>query len=125
MAEVKEAGMTTLQGGRFLHLLGNVDKGAAMLQLQGIYEQIHQKKIPVMALGDSANDIAMLENADIPVIVRSPTHGLPDLDTDKKVIISDQCGPEGWNSCVLTIVKKIVKQLVSQPDSFKGASSNG
>jgi mannosyl-3-phosphoglycerate phosphatase len=105
LSEVETAGLRTLQGGRFLHLLGNVDKGIATKHLQSVYNQVYQSKIPIMVLGDSDNDIAMLEAADFPVIVRSPTHGLPELQTDKTIIVSDQCGPEGWNECVLDIVK--------------------
>lgn len=102
------AGLASLQGGRFLHVLGKTDKGLALTRLRRVYEQAHGRPFTVIALGDSGNDVAMLEAADWPVLIRSPSHGLPRLQTDQSVTVSHQCGPAGWNDCVLTLIDRFL-----------------
>ncbi|MBT8145790.1 MAG: hypothetical protein KJN90_03005, partial [Gammaproteobacteria bacterium] len=60
--------------------------------------------------GDSGNDIAMLEAADWPVIIRSPSHEVPELHCDKPILVSEHNGPEGWNECILQLVDKFLSE---------------
>ena len=108
--ELKQAGLHTLQGGRFLHVLGNTDKGQALDRLRNLYTQLFGLSFTVIALGDSDNDVAMLEAADWPVIVRSPSHELPELQCDRFVTVSELNGPEGWNECVLALVDNFLSE---------------
>jgi len=110
IAELKQADLCTLQGGRFLHVLGDSDKGQALDRLRKLYEKVYGISFTVIALGDSDNDIAMLEAADWPVIIRSPSHELPELHADKTVIVSEHHGPEGWNECILALVEKFLSE---------------
>jgi mannosyl-3-phosphoglycerate phosphatase len=110
LAELAAADLHILQGGRFLHVLGNTDKGQALDRLRTVYKQLFGLPFTVIALGDSENDLAMLKAADWPVIVRSPSHELPDLQCDQPVTISDHIGPEGWNECVLALVDKLLSE---------------
>lgn len=105
-SQLRGMGLHTLQGGRFLHVLGQTDKGKALDRLRALYQQIYGRSFTVMALGDSGNDTAMLEASDLPVLIRSPSHDLPRLSSDNPVTISDKFGPEGWNDCVLTLVQQ-------------------
>jgi mannosyl-3-phosphoglycerate phosphatase family protein len=94
-----------LQGGRFLHVSGHCDKGRA---LQWLFSQ-YQKQYPnaeftSVAIGDSQNDVAMLETADIALLIRSPVHQLPALTRSENVFTSTQYGPEGWSEGVETIL---------------------
>ena len=79
---LKEAGATVLQGGRFLNIGGDVDKGRAMLQLQDLYladvnlARTHQQEsnnspCDTLAIGDSNNDVAMLELASSALVIRA------------------------------------------------------
>jgi len=102
MAELNKQGLYTLQGGRFLHVGGSNDKGAAMDWLWNCYQQ--QGRPRCVALGDSGNDVAMLERADIPVIIRSPDHPPPAIHTQHPSILTEAYGPEGWNQAVLEII---------------------
>lgn len=83
------------EGGRFIHLMGQTNKGSAITQLAKLYQQEQQKPIKIVALGDSKNDIDMFKAADIPVVIRSPVHSPPNFEHSNK-IISKAMGPEGW-----------------------------
>lgn len=104
--QLRASGLQTLQGGRFLHVLGQTDKGKALDRLRTLYQQTYGKPFTVIALGDSGNDVAMLEAADLPVLIRSPVYELPQLSSDKPVTVSSKTGPAGWNECVLTLVQQ-------------------
>lgn len=90
--EIHTAGFATLQGGRFLHVLGHTDKGKA---LNWFREQFPDSS-PVIALGDGPNDIAMLQAADIGIVIASPTGKEIHFESDNEIIRSTLYGPEGW-----------------------------
>lgn len=90
-------GANILEGGRFIHVSGKSDKGVALKWLTDIYQQhMPNKKIKTLALGDSDNDIAMLETADTAVLIRSPSHDLPQVNRSNNLYISKHTGPFGW-----------------------------
>ena len=95
------AGGTLLQGGRFLALGGKVDKGCALLQLTELYQQFKAlPQIHTLAIGDSGNDISMLEAATSAIIIRSKTHPAPSLSREHNLIKSTAYGPDGWAQSV-------------------------
>lgn len=95
----------TLQGGRFLHILGNTDKGKASNVLKSIYKTLN-KSIKTIVLGDSANDAAMLEIADISIIVHSQSnHTLEQLITPN--IKTENEAPLGWAEGIDKALTKI------------------
>lgn len=99
-------GLQLLEGGRFLHVMGQFDKadGAAMLMARWRALPGGESTRSV-ALGDSPNDQAMLAGADLAVIIKGVNSGLIQLPPDKPVIRSREPGPAGWNECVLRILK--------------------
>jgi len=98
-----ELGVYILQGGRFLHLMGDTDKGRASIQLAEKYTQYYQQDVTTIALGDSHNDIAMLEAADIAVVIRSAHYPPPEF-THKHKIVSTAYGPQGWHESIQQII---------------------
>ncbi|TDG16023.1 HAD-IIB family hydrolase [Seongchinamella unica] len=90
-------GAHPLQGGRFLTLAGDCDKGRALARLREIYAaQSGNVVIRDIAIGDSRNDIAMLEAAETALVIKSPVHDYPPLKRENGVIYSEGFGPVGW-----------------------------
>lgn len=88
--EISARGLVPLEGGRFLHVLGKTDKGQAISILRE-----HYRAECVIALGDSPNDIAMLEQADIACVI-STSRPEPMAVTAPRVLRSTLRGPAGW-----------------------------
>lgn len=90
-----DAGYGVLQGGRFLHLLGKVDKGRALQRVKQFYQQLWNVEINTIALGDSPNDLDMLLAADVAVRVNNPAAKSFEIP-HKKLIVTQQPAPQGW-----------------------------
>lgn len=106
---LNDAGLHTLEGGRFLHVLGQTDKGKALSYLRerdlaGSY---------IVALGDGQNDCAMLEAADLGIAIASPTGRRLEFPEGKNVIYSEAQGPLGWVETMAPILEKITPLKVS------------
>ncbi|NKI18012.1 HAD-IIB family hydrolase [Spongiibacter sp. KMU-166] len=97
------SGLQALKGGRFIHIMGAADKGAAMQWLAAVLDP--EGEALTVALGDSHNDVAMLQAADIAVVVRSPHHVPPVIKSPSgEVIITEGYGPSGWNEALRAIL---------------------
>lgn len=92
------------KGGRFYHLMGELqDKGIAVIETIELFEELYKDKISSLALGDSENDIAMLEHVDIPILIQKYDRSY--LETDLPHIQkSSYAGSKGWNEMVLKYV---------------------
>lgn len=88
------------RGGRFTHVMGRCDKADAMRWLAEQYSILWGEPVTCMALGDGDNDIGMLQKADLPVLVRSPSHAPPLIPGRTDVVLTQQPGPAGWNDAV-------------------------
>lgn len=92
--------------GKFLHILGNSNKGIAVSLLIDLYKKKF-KQIKTIAIGDSPNDIPMLERVDHPVIVQRPD-GKYESDIDiQHIIKAEGTGPAGWNKAIIKLVGEI------------------
>lgn len=97
IARLEQAGATVLQGGRFLSVAGDSDKGKAVSWLREAYRQSAPQALwHDLAIGDSANDCAMLEVAESALLVRSSVHDFPTLRREYGVFRSSELGPAGW-----------------------------
>ena len=103
-ARVNAAGFATLQGGRFLHVLGQTDKGQATKLLKKTYQQYTDRPCKLIASGDGPNDLDMLKIADVAIIVRSPAHAPPELPHHPELIVTGDTGPQGWAQAVQEIL---------------------
>ena len=102
---IEKAGGHVLQGGRFLHIGDNANKGAAMEWLTQLYRKTFpDKQFQSIALGDSHNDIDMLEQADQAVVIASPAHDFPQLSRIENTTYSTSYGPQGWKESLLELL---------------------
>jgi mannosyl-3-phosphoglycerate phosphatase len=63
-------GMKVIKGGRFYHLVGMYqDKGEAVKIARSLLSENHRIPVKTIGVGDSINDLAMLEEVDIPVLI--------------------------------------------------------
>lgn len=108
MKDIKLAGLQLTRGGRFIHIMGDHDKGKAVLWLAERYRQQYSLPPFIVALGDSNNDLPMLKVADAAVIVRPPNRAPLELEptsVEQVVLTTELVGPHGWNEAVLTLLK--------------------
>lgn len=94
----------SLTQGRFFHIMGNSDKGRAV----GILVELYRREfgeITTIALGDSLNDLPMLERADHPVLVKKPDGGHdPRIDLPR-LVKAEGVGPVGWNLAITGLLE--------------------
>ncbi|MCK9607672.1 MAG: HAD-IIB family hydrolase [Methylomonas sp.] len=107
IAELRQLGAKVMEGGRFIHVSGDCDKGKAMSWLAEQYQLTFQTPVMTIAAGDGQNDIAMLESADIAVLIPSPNHALPVLEKQRQVYTATRQGPTGWAESVSTILTNL------------------
>lgn len=94
------------RGGRFYHLIGNSDKGKAVLQLRDLYSQ-KSTNLKTVALGDSLNDLPMLKAVDYPILVQKPDGSYdPSVKLDN-LILAPGSGPKGWCKALLKLLNEI------------------
>lgn len=94
------------RGGRFWHVMGPTDKVKAMEYLAERQQRLVGGQVKTIALGDGPNDIAMLEAADVAVIVHNPdSDGIDLTPTDGQQLIKTVlAGPAGWNAAIKQIL---------------------
>lgn len=101
-ARIRANGLCMTRGGGFFHLLGKNDKGVAVDLLVNLYRAASGAPT-IIALGDAANDLPMLQRADYPVAIRRPdgSHdpGLVLAQPLKTVAV----GPAGWSEAILRL----------------------
>ncbi|NCB11704.1 MAG: HAD-IIB family hydrolase [Erysipelotrichia bacterium] len=94
-------GIKITKGGRFYHLIGiNQDKGKAVKKAIEVFEQVYNEKVKSIALGDGNNDIPMLENVDVPIIIKNHKGGYINCNI-KNIQKSKYKGSTGWSEMVL------------------------
>lgn len=101
-------GLTCTTGGRFYHMLGRCDKGRAIKKVVEIYEKNHPGITwETVGLGDSANDVSMLDAADVAVIIKRHDGSFMEYTPgeNQDVVKPAGVGPVGWNEAVLDLIR--------------------
>ena len=95
----RRVGARVTRGGRFFHLIGDTDKGAAVGVLRGVCPPGTR----LLGLGDAPNDLPLLKAVDDAVVVPGATGALhPDLVAAlPNARHAPSTGPSGWNAAVL------------------------
>ena len=89
------------QGNRMSHLLDRAShKGNAVLEL---IKYSKKTDVKIVALGDSPNDLPLLEIADIPIVIpgiKGPNKFLLDNINKEKIVVAKQPHSLGWSTTI-------------------------
>ena len=96
------------RGGRFFHLIGiHQDKGKAVQIVKNIFIRNLKEPLVSIGIGDSENDIPMLENVDIPVLIPHPDGHYEDVSL-KNLRKASFPGSKGWNDAVGSLIDALL-----------------
>ena len=104
---IEDSGLCWTQG-RFYHILGNHDKGKAVKILREYYEKA-LSRIKTIGLGDSFNDLPLLQSVDYPVLVQKGDGSYDERIRVPYLMKAEGIGPEGWNGAVIRLINTIGK----------------
>jgi mannosyl-3-phosphoglycerate phosphatase len=100
-SQLSQLDLKLIEGGRFFSIQGSYDKSVPMRWLE---RQHAQRKPVTVALGDSPNDSAMLNAAQIAVVIKSAKSSRISLQGPEKIIHTSQPGPAGWVQAMTEIL---------------------
>lgn len=96
-------GLFTTRGGRFWHIVGRSDKGAALRAVEALYRN-EFPSLRTIGLGDGLNDVPFLKEVEVPVIMRSPrAEQLRELLPGASM--TNLPGPAGWAEAVIRLTQ--------------------
>jgi len=97
LEKIREKGFSLTHGGRYYNIHGrNADKGKAVKVLTELFRREYGvEAVRTIGVGDSRNDIPMLEAVDQPAVVRRKDGTWLDLPL-KNLYKARGEGPEGW-----------------------------
>lgn len=114
--ELESLDLICVRGGRFAHIMGKTDKGAALKWVTNAF--FTQADCRSVALGDGENDLLMLNSAEIAILVRSPVHKPPGPCTAKRSMLTDELGPKGWAGAIIALLEEQVDKKVRTEQSI-------
>lgn len=102
---IEEKGFRITLGGRFFHVSGQFNKASGVQFLAKHYAaSFPEIAWETVALGDSPNDLEMLNKVDIGVVIPHHTRLEP---TTTRVIRATEPGPTGWNQVMLSLLAEL------------------
>ncbi|ODS31823.1 MAG: mannosyl-3-phosphoglycerate phosphatase [Candidatus Scalindua rubra] len=105
--EILSLGLNYTEGARFVHLMGGNDKGKAVKVLVDIFKKNYpETRIITIGLGDSLNDLPMLEAVDRAFLVKKESGNYEERIKTEGLIYADGIGPVGWNKAVLGLFSR-------------------
>ncbi|MDD9947775.1 MAG: HAD-IIB family hydrolase [Myxococcales bacterium] len=115
-AALAEHGLLAKRGGRFVHVQGPVDKAAGVRFLLSCFrQQAPQVIFSTAALGDSENDLEMLQTVDYPIVIPpGPTArkaGREALSVPRQDVIQpNEHGPAGFRKGIEALLLRWAKE---------------
>lgn len=119
---VQEDGMKVIHGGRFFDVTVGTDKGIAVGILKKLFKDKFHNNVTFFGIGDSTNDIPMLNLMDIPILVQREDSSWVDdgeikmknaVDSSRSSISSNKLikvegiGPNGWENAIHKIILEL------------------
>ena len=98
---LRGVGLRCSAGGRYDHVTGRTDKGIPVPILRRLYAPA-AGEVVMVGLGDSLNDLELLNAVDIPVVVRNSAAGTwESLQRQVRgAWVTGRDGPAGWNEAI-------------------------
>jgi mannosyl-3-phosphoglycerate phosphatase len=109
LKKIRQFGLRFSAGGRYYHLLGKFDKGISVRVLNEMFFRA-DGPITTIGIGDSLNDLPMLNSVDLPIIVKRPS-GIHDPKLTalfSGALLTDRIGPSGWADAVMQLIREKV-----------------
>ncbi|MGF1516755.1 MAG: HAD-IIB family hydrolase [Nodosilinea sp.] len=104
---VEAMGFRVVIGDRFSHLIGAAaGKGNAVHQLVKLYQASSPGPVTTIGLGNSPNDLDMLENVDYPIVLPG-AHGPHPRLADRGWAIAPAPAPDGWAMAVEKVLAQV------------------
>ena len=119
---VQEDGMKVIHGGRFFDVTVGTDKGIAVGILKKLFKDKFHNNVTFFGIGDSTNDIPMLNLMDVPILVQRQDSTWVDdgeikmknaVDSSRSSISSNKLikvegiGPNGWENAIHKIILEL------------------
>ena len=105
-AEITRRGFKHTEGGIFHHIMGENDKGKAVKILIRLLKRKFSD-LQTIGIGDSLNDLPMLEIVDIPILVKKPSGEYDSRIRLDNLILAGGTGPKGWNKVISNFFEKL------------------
>ncbi len=106
---IEASGLRWTQG-RIFHIMGSHDKGHAVNILMSLYRQQYGS-VASIGLGDSLNDLPMLEAVDHPVLVLHDDGSYDSRIAIPYLLKTRLPGPAGWNEAVLQFLAQKPEEI--------------
>lgn len=98
-------GLQCVSGGKFYTVMGKgSDKGKAIEVLNKLFT-LKYGTVRSVGLGDSANDLPMLQVVDEPFLVQKPSGAWQEID-DERIAKVDAVGPAGFNQVIHKLLSR-------------------
>ena len=108
-AALADVGLQTTRGGRFRHVMAEANKGKALQWLVARYQAVFpQVAWTVVALGDSPNDLPMLQVADVGVAINNPHRDPFEIVGVPRLLRPEPPGPAGWAMAIARLCEEIL-----------------
>ena len=104
--ELKNINIRINKGGRFIHLSSDYDKGDAVGEFLKIDNKHNTSKKMTISIGDSHNDISMLELTDYSCMIKREKKKSLVLEKKKNNYYSTNIAPDGWRESLEFIFNK-------------------
>ena len=97
-------GLKILKGGRFFHISDNYNKAKAVKNFIKTIKLISNDRFLTVSLGDSENDICMLESTDYSCIVKREENKIS-LKKKDNIYFSKTEAPDGWRESLEFVIR--------------------
>jgi len=121
---VQEEGMKVIYGGRFFDVTVGTDKGIAVGILKKLFKDKFPNNVTFFGIGDSSNDVPMLNLMDIPILVQrqdgswinyseiketknAAYSGCNGSNSGNNIIKVKGIGPSGWENAIHKIILEL------------------